>query len=146
MRRYRKVSKEEKIARREREQNERLRAEMRELALREVKNALQTALRDAEKELERSVRSIEQQSGRLIFRNQTSTGGSNSANDTSPLNFGTLISGSLLRLFKSRERTRTSQAPATETTRSSEENQFYRESRSQREVSISNMTSSSRNL
>lgn len=141
MARYRKITTEERTARREREQQERLRAELREFTLREIRSVMNTALRDVERELSSNLKNYESmQAGRLIFRSDQTASSSASSSAVENTNWGTFLSNTVLRLFSSRTTTRTNQSAATETSRSSQENQFYRESRSQREAAISQLS------
>lgn len=140
MRRYIRISKAERSERRAREQTERLRQEMRELALKEIRSALTLALRDIQKDMAETLRKAEaEQSGRLIFRTGTpQTGSASNPRDIGSI--GTILSGTVSRFFGQRQRTTISAGETTESTRSGQENQFYRESRSQREAALSQLS------
>lgn len=144
---YRKsaTNREEARKRREREQAERLERELREIALRELRSAAALMMRDMEKELAASLSNINLGPGRTL-----SDTGSTLPSGAQPgsANWASLFGATLVRLLSApRERTRVTQSAATETARSEQDNQFYRESRSQREAAISTLGGSgSRNL
>ncbi len=146
MPRYRRVDREEQTEKRAREQEERLRQEMRELTLREVRTALNMAIKDMEREFNQSLRGLQSISG------GTSRNGSASDDEElfglSPNRIGTwagFLMGAISRINSGpKNRTYTSQSTASETVRSDRENQFYRESRSQREFAISQLSGGTR--
>lgn len=144
MPRYRTTSREERSTRQQREQEERFRQEMRELMLREIHSAMNLALRDLQQDIAQSMRQADTlQSEQMIFRSGlTGTMAGDSRSSASPANgnWAGFLSTAVLRLFSARQTTRTSQSDAIESTRSSQENQFYRESRSQREASLSQLS------
>lgn len=141
---YRKISSQERSQRLAREQEERIKSELREFALKEIQSAMRLALNDMESALTGNLGTI--QTDRFIFRegsslNATALGGN------SGTSWGSFLSSAVLRLVSSRTKTSTSVSAATETTRSTQENQFYRESRSQQEAAITQLSSSgTRNL
>ena len=147
MRRYIRISKSERSERREREQTERLRQEMRELAFKEIRSAITLAIRDIQKDVAETLRKAEaDQSGRFIFRTGTpQTGTITNPKDIGTI--GTILSGPVSRFFGQRQRTTSSAGETVESNRSGQENLFYRESRSQREAAISQLSGSgARNL
>ena len=144
MRRYRMIPKVSKVSRLKRQQSDQTQNQLRDLAIREVRDALNSTMRDLAHQLTGS-------SQGMTGRNSGgSLGGFNlfggSSNDGSAGNLNGLMNG-VLRIFTSRKQISVSQSAATESTRSLNDNQFYLESRSQREASLGRLSSeSTRNL
>lgn len=141
---YRKVSSQERSQRLAREQEERIKNELREFALKEIQSAMRLALNDMESALTSSMSTM--QADRFIFREGSSLSAA-TVGGNSGTSWGSFLSSAMLRLVSSRTKTTTSVSTATETNRSTQENQFYRESRSQQEAAITQLSSSgTRNL
>lgn len=124
------------------ELEDRIKSELQEFARKEIQNAMRDALNDIERTLTASVRSL--QAGNITLTSQQNLSAGTSGSSTGAL--AGLFSNTVLRLIASRTKTSTSTSAATETTRSTQENTFYRESQSQRAVSISQLNSGTRNF
>jgi hypothetical protein len=137
------IPKVSKSTRLKRQQSDQIQNQLRDLAIREVRDALNSTMRDLAHQLNGSAQGIGGNSS-------GSLGGFNlfggSSNDGTAGNFNGLMNG-VLRIFTSRKQISVSQSAATESTRSLNDNQFYLESRSQREASLGRLSSeSTRNL
>lgn len=148
MRRYIQRNPKPSLAEREQALAEKLRQEMRELTLREVRGALSSALKEFEREMELYTEAAEKQLGTLIFRAPNSPDSEGSSSRTPTYALGATLGKTVVRLFSQQRRSRvTTSSNARESDRSTQENRFYRESRSQRESNLSAISSGgARNL
>jgi hypothetical protein len=148
MRRYHILPTTSKTRRLKTQQSEKIQSQLRDLAQREVRDAMNAAIRDAEKQLLGSLQGFGSNNSGRFFDSFNALGGTsgNASSSNSIGNFTGLLN-SVVRIFSSSKRVSTSQSAATESTRSANENTFYRESRSQREAALGRLSSeSTRNL